>query len=76
MTRSDHPLLRVLPAALGTAVLLLSPALSVAQDRGQLNRIEGEIKKEKGREAALSDLYPLSVPAHIDLDALFGIGVR
>lgn len=53
--RADRPPSSALLAiAAGAALLLLPPCLVRAQDRGQLDRIEGEIKSERGREAELS----------------------
>lgn len=41
-------------AIAGVAFCYLTAAGTYAQDRGKLDRIEGEIKSERGREAALS----------------------
>lgn len=38
------------------ALLLLPQAAALAQDRGKLDRIEGEIKTERGREAELTKM--------------------
>lgn len=54
MKRAERPNPKILIALCGIALVLLPPGISAAQDRGQLNRIEGEIKKEKGRAAELS----------------------
>lgn len=52
--RAERPNQKTLIALCGMALVLLSPGSSTAQDRGQLNRIEGEIKKQEGRAAELS----------------------
>jgi septal ring factor EnvC (AmiA/AmiB activator) len=52
--RAERPTATTLVAIAGVALCLLTPAVSHAQDRGKLDRIEGEIKTEQGREAALS----------------------
>lgn len=51
--RADRPKFTICIAAAGAAFLLL-PQAALAQDRGKLDRIEGEIKSEQGREAELS----------------------
>jgi len=52
--RADRPSSTTLLAAAGVALFLLPQPAAFAQDRGKLDRIEGEIKSEQGREAELS----------------------
>lgn len=52
--RARRPTRYILIALCGAAFAFLSPGHSRAQDRGQLNRIEGEIKKERTRVDELS----------------------
>ncbi len=52
--RADRPQAPVWLACAGAALALLSPAGAIAQDRGDLNRLEGEIKAQQGREAELT----------------------
>lgn len=54
MQRAERPIRKLLVALCGAAFACLPLSLSNAQDRGQLNRIEGEIKKEKSRIDDLS----------------------
>jgi len=52
--RADRPSSTALLALAGAALLILPPLPARAQDRGKLDRIEGELKSEQGREAELS----------------------
>jgi len=52
--QADRAQSAALAAIVGAALTALSPVNAAAQDRGQLDRIEGEIKKEEGRAAELS----------------------
>jgi len=52
--RADRPIRHLVIALCGAAFAFLPPHSSGAQDRGQLNRIEGEIKKERSRVDELS----------------------
>jgi len=52
--RADRPQAPAWLACAGVALVLLTPAGAIAQDRGDLNRLEGEIKAQQGREAELT----------------------
>ena len=54
MKRADRPQAPIWLACAGAALALLSPAGAAAQDRGDLNRLESEIKAEQGRQAELT----------------------
>lgn len=54
MRRSDRPFPPAWLAAVGTAVALLLPVATAAQNRDDLNRIEGEIESQRSREAELT----------------------
>ena len=51
--RADRRVAKAWLARAGMALALLCPAASAAQDRSDLNRLESEIKTQRGREAEL-----------------------
>ncbi len=54
MRRSDRPIPTAALALAGLSCALLYSAAAPAQDRGDLNRLESEIKSERSREAELT----------------------
>lgn len=59
--------LKLLIAVCGAAFACVSPGGASAQDRGQLNKIEGEIKKEQGRVDELSRKFKVLAEEIADL---------
>jgi septal ring factor EnvC (AmiA/AmiB activator) len=51
--QADRPVSTAWLARAAVALVLLYPGAAPAQDRGDLNRLEGEIKTQRGREAEL-----------------------